>query len=286
MAPTVVGLMRTCPASGRATRCSTNPFRPPPLLPVLVSALTVTRLGALPRLATSIGDLVRQTHAERELVVVHDGDASFDAAVQLLAHRAGLPATIVREAGGTPLGELRNRAVASARGELVVQWDDDDRHHPERIARQAAALLGGDAAFSFLTDQLHWFPAHGTLYWEDWSSEAYPLDFVQGTLMGRRDRMPRYPATRRGEDTALCREIAASGATVARVRDAGWSYVYTYHGANAFPEPHHLASAAAKHLSEARILAREHVLRARLRDYDPPLPPVVVPCGFEPIGIP
>ena len=64
-----------------------------------------------------------------------------------------------------------------------------------------------------------------------------------------------------------------------------WSYVYAYHGANAFPEPHHLAIAASKHLSEARILAREHLLRRRLAEYAPPLPFVVVPCGVTPIGI-
>ena len=97
--------------------------------------------------------------------------------------------------------------------------------------------------------------------------------------------MPAYPAERRGEDTALCRAIVASGAPIARVRDAGWSYVYTYHGANAFGEPHHLAMAAAKHLSDARILARERVLRRRLAEYDPPLPALVVPCGAGPIEI-
>ena len=252
---------------------------------MLISALTVTRSGALPRLETSFGDLARQTHADRELVVVHDGDSTFDAAVRRLAERAGLRATIERAEAGSTLGELRNRSVALARGELVVQWDDDDRHHPERLARQAAALVAGDAAFSFLTEQLHWFPAQRTLYWEDWSAEAYPLDFVQGTLMARRDRMPAYPASRRGEDTALCLTIAASGARIARVRAAGWSYVYTWHGTNAWPEPHHLAIAAAKHLPDARLLAREPVLRRRLAEYSPQLPALVVPCGAAKIAI-
>lgn len=252
---------------------------------MLISALTVTRPGALPRLEASFGDLARQTHADRELVVVHDGDAAFDAGVRRLADRAGLRATVERAETGRTLGELRNRSVALARGELVVQWDDDDRHHPERLARQAAALVAGDAAFSFLTEQLHWFPAQRTLYWEDWSAEAYPLDFVQGTLMGRRDRMPAYPSVRRGEDTALCLEVAASGAKIARVRGVGWCYVYTWHGANAWPEPHHLAVAATKHLPDARLLARERVLRQRLAEFVPPLGPLVVPCSAGPIQI-
>ena len=251
---------------------------------MLVSALTVTREGALPRLALAIGDLARQTHDERELVVVHDADATFHAAVELIARRASLPATIERVAPGGTLGELRNRAVALARGALCAQWDDDDRHHPERLARQVAALEDRGASFAFLTGQLHHFPKDGTLYWEDWSAEPYPLDFVQGTLVGRRDRMPAYPAARRGEDTALCRAIVAAGEPIARV-DAAWSYVYTYHGGNAFAASHHRAIAAAKQLSAARMLAREHGLRARLAEYDPPLPEVAVPCGDAVIRI-
>jgi glycosyltransferase involved in cell wall biosynthesis len=250
-----------------------------------VSALTVTRDGALPRLALAIGDLARQTHAERELVVVHDADATFHAAVELLARRASLPATVERVAPGATLGELRNRAVALARGALVAQWDDDDRHHPERLARQVAALEARDASFAFLTGQLHHFPKDGTLVWEDWSAEPYPLDFVQGTLVGRRDRMPAYPAARRGEDTALCRAIVAAGEPVARVGDADWSYVYTYHSANVFAASHHRAIAAVKQLSAARMLAREHLLRVRLAEYDPPLPAVAVPCGDTVIRI-
>ena len=252
---------------------------------MLISALTITRPGALPRLATAFGDFARQTYATRELVVVHDGDAAFDAAVQLLAHRAGIVASVARADPGTPLGELRNRSVALARGEWVVQWDDDDRHHPERLARQADALALRGASFAFLTEQLHHFPERGTLYWEDWSAEPYPLDFVQGTIVARRERMPAYAPMRRGEDTALCRAIVKSGETIARVRDAGWSYVYTYHGANVFAASHHRAIALAKQLSPARMLAREHVLRARLADYDPPLPDVAVPCGDGVIAI-
>jgi glycosyltransferase involved in cell wall biosynthesis len=252
---------------------------------VLISALCVTRPASHPRLATAFGDLARQAGVDRELVVVHDGDAAFHDAIALTARRAGLRVEVDRAPEGTTLGELRNRSVALARGELVAQWDDDDRHHPERLARQVAALEREGASFAFLADQLHWFPAQGALYWEDWSVEAYPLDFVQGTLVGRRDRMPAYPALRRGEDTALCRAIVAAGERIARVRDAGWSYVYTYHGANAFPEPHHVAIARAKHLSDARILAREAMLRRRLAEYAPALPAVVVPCGTGPIGI-
>lgn len=252
---------------------------------MLISALMVTRPASLPRLAAAIHDLAQQRGVACELVVVHDGDAAFDAAVGETAGREGVSATVERAAAGTPLGELRNRTVALARGELVAQWDDDDRHHPERLKRQVDALLGRGASFAFLTEQLHHFPARHALYWEDWSADPHPLDFVPGTLVGRRDRMPAYPPLRRGEDTALCRAIVDAGAPIARVRDIGWSTVYTFHGGNAFSEAHHVAMARAKHLPDARLVARERVLRERLGEYSPPLPPVRVPCSTAPIEI-
>ena len=86
---------------------------------MLISALTVTRPGALPRLEAAFGDLARQTHKDCELVVVHDGDAAFDTGVRRLADRAGLRATVDRAEAGRKLGELRNRSVALARGELL-----------------------------------------------------------------------------------------------------------------------------------------------------------------------
>lgn len=245
----------------------------------------VTRPASLPHLGTSLADLARQRGVDCELVVVHDGDAAFHAIVADAARRAELRARIDRAPAGLTLGELRNRSVSLAKGDLVAQWDDDDRHHPERLALQAAALAERNADFAFLTEQLHWFPRRGVLFWEDWSAEAYPLDFVQGTLLGRRERMPAYPALRRGEDTELCRKLVAADATIARVRGAGWSYVYTFHGGNAFPESHHLAMARAKHLADARLLARERALRERLAEYSPPLPPLVMPCGDRPVEI-
>ena len=140
-------------------------------------------------------------------------------------------------------------ATVAARSSIPFMIAGPDGSTAAVTATLAAALterlVASGASFAFLTDQLHWFPKHGALYWEDWSSEAYPLDFVQGTLVGRRARMPSYDPLRRGEDTALCRAIVAGGETVARVRDAGWSHVYTYHGDNAFPAPHHQAIASA-----------------------------------------
>jgi glycosyltransferase involved in cell wall biosynthesis len=252
---------------------------------MLLSALMVTRPASLPWLPQAIGDFARQTLQDRELVVVHDGGDEFTATLRVLCDAHGVDAVIDRAAPGQPLGALRNRSVELARGTLVAQWDDDDRNHPQRLARQVDALHAQRAVAAFSTEQLHWFPARATLFWEDWQRDAWPLDVVQGTLVGVRAALPRYAGIARGEDSALLLALAQGGATVARISDIGWSYVYTFHGANAWDAAHHVASATAKALAPARLLARESLLRARLAEYDPPLPALHVPCGRGAIAI-
>lgn len=235
----------------------------------MISCLMVTQASRLGLARQAIDDFMAQTHAARELVVIHDGGGDCDAALRAAATNAAAPIRVARQAPGATLGRLRNAAVAEAAGDFVCQWDDDDRYHPERLTVQWSALQSARADFCFLSDQLHWFPARGEMYWDDWNGEPYPLNFVQGTLLGRRAAMPGYPELARGEDTALVRELVRRGNPITRIRDAGWCYVYVYHGGNAFDFAHHAAISQAKLYGQARLLQRESLLRRRLAEYRP-----------------
>ncbi len=253
----------------------------------MISCLTITQAGRSDILARAVADFARQTFAERELLIVHDGGAAFDAEVQVLA--AANPAAPIRVFSAPPglsLGALRNLSVDQAAGDYVCQWDDDDRYHPQRLEIQWQALHKENAEFCFLCDQLHLFADDARLFWDDWNNDAYPMNFIQGTLLGRKELMPRYPDARRGEDTDLMLQLLRAGHPIARVRDAGWAYVYVFHGGNAWEKQHHAAIAQAKGLSPARLLAREAVLRKRLPEYQPPLGALEMPCGNGVIRFP
>lgn len=238
----------------------------------MISCLMITQASRLALAKLAIGDFAAQTHAQRELVIVHDGDEAFHAELEALALSVrAAPLRVVRHPPGSRLGALRNASVDAAQGEFICQWDDDDRYHPQRLSQQWQAILREQADFCYLCDQLHWFPARGELYWDDWNREAYPLNVVQGTLLGRRERMPRYAEIARGEDTDVLLKILRQGSAIARVRDAGWSSIYVYHGANTFDAAHHAAIARAKALGHAALLQREALLRQRLAEYAPPL---------------
>jgi glycosyltransferase involved in cell wall biosynthesis len=236
----------------------------------MISCLMVTQPARIALAALAIADFAAQTHPDRELIVLHDGDAAFDTALTALGATSGAaPIRVLRAAAGQSLGALRNAAIAAATGDFICQWDDDDRYHPQRLALQWQALQEANADFCFLSDQLHWFPTRGELFWDDWEHEPYPLNLIQGSLLGRRERMPGYPEIARGEDTAAVLEILRRGEKIARLRDAGWCYVYVYHGGNVWPADHHAAISRAKAYGLARLLQRETELRRRLAEYQP-----------------
>lgn len=242
----------------------------------MISCLMVTQPGRLDRARLAMADFAGQSHRARELVVLHDGDASFHRELEAVgAEHPGV--RVVQHAAGHTLGHLRNAAVEAARGEYVCQWDDDDRYHPQRLALQWQALCDAGADFCFLRDQLHWFVTQGEMFWDDWDREPYPMNLVQGSLLGRRARMPRYPDDARGEDTGLLHAILRSRAPVVRLADAGWCYVYVFHEHNVWDLAHHAAISRAKALGYAALLQRETTLRERLGEYRPALGPLRFP---------
>ncbi|HEY1431594.1 MAG TPA: glycosyltransferase family A protein [Stellaceae bacterium] len=251
----------------------------------MISCLCITRGDRPDLLSDAVSDFVRQTFSDRELVILHDGDDAADARVEaIVATHAGASIRIEHAPPGQRLGGLRNLAIALARGEWICQWDDDDRYHPERLRLQWEHARSEQAAVNYLVDQLHWFPADNSLFWDDWGDEPYPMNVIQGTILARRDVMPPYPDIGRGEDTlqthALLRAEAASKAfRVSRLRGIGWCYIYRFHGGNAWDAAHHRAISAVKHLPPAKLLSRLALLRDRLKDYQPQLPSMRMQLG-------
>ncbi len=253
----------------------------------MISCVMITQPGRTRLLSKAVADFSAQTFADRELLIVHDGDTAFvDEVNALLASTAATAPIRVVHVSVEPkptLGALRNLAMDAAAGEWICQWDDDDRYHPERLAQQWNATQSQGAAFCFLVDQLHWFEGTNELFWVDWQTETYPMNFVQGSLLARRDLIPRYPALVRGEDTLLCWDIVRGAEhghyKIARLRGAGWSYVYRHHGGNAWDEAHHRAIANVRTMSPPRLHAQLYLLQQKLAEYRPGFPALNMQVG-------
>ena len=107
----------------------------------MISCLCITRGDRPGLLSEAVSDFVRQTFSDRELVILHDGDDAVDAGVRAIAAaHAGAPIRIERVPPGPRLGELRNIAIARARGDWICQWDDDDRYHPDACGCNGSML--------------------------------------------------------------------------------------------------------------------------------------------------
>lgn len=195
--------------------------------PGLVSCLTVTkhRRDMLPRAVTCFQ---RQSYPDRELVVVNDAE---DGTREYVAALRDERIVYVRpEQVDVRLGELRNVALAHARGKYVAQWDDDDWHHPDRLAEQVAHLEEAGADICLLR---RW-----TLAWPERNlflrSKRRPWE---GTMVARRERLPTYEAVSHGEDSAFVEACRRRGQKVCLL-DRPELYLYVVHGRNTYAADH------------------------------------------------
>jgi glycosyltransferase involved in cell wall biosynthesis len=248
-----------------------------------ISCLMVT-LPVPERLSSaiqSIEDYCRQTWRNKNLIiVVNGGEAPIKQAIS--DHVAALGRSDIRviaPAGELNLGQLRNVSLDAAQGELVCQWDDDDRYHPLRLGRQAGELTERDLEAVYLQDVMQYFPAQGAMFWANW--RATPTTGHPGTLLARRSVIPNYPTqggeARLGEDSEVARALIARG-RVGTLADAAHLYVYVSHGANSWNEAHHQMLCSELAISRGLLRRREQEIREGLRPYGF-APDTVTVCG-------
>jgi len=137
---------------------------------------------------------------------------------------------IVSQSEDTALGDLRNIGLREARGELIIQWDDDDWYHPQRIELQVQALIETKSDICCLERWRLAWPAR-SLYVVS-KRRAW-----EGSMLAVKARLPCYPSMRRGEDTVFFDRCRSAGLKV-HLLDRPELYVYVVHGQNTYPEEH------------------------------------------------
>ena len=178
----------------------------------------------------------RQDYEHRELVILDDGS---DGLERLLPDDDRI--RYERTHPGQSIGAKRNRACSLARGEFMIQWDDDDWYGPPRCRAQLQALLAGRADITALRTPLY-FELESRRFWTV-SAHLHRRLFVEdvhgGTLAFARrvwDKLSRYPDASLAEDAAFLRQALRRGARLERLAGDGL-FVYVRHGANAWQFP-------------------------------------------------
>lgn len=193
--------------------------RPPLTIPKkTVTAIMVTghRKGRRAFAMNAVDCFLRQNYGACDLLVINTG-------ASLEISKANVR-EVCLDQGAMTLGDLRNLGLEEARGEFVIQWDDDDWHHPDRIAAQIEfsddgepCLLGEQIRHSFTTRR---------------SFVAVIGSGIHGTILHRRDCTPRYPSLARGEDAVFTESFSKHGILHGKPH----LYVRFYHGMNTWHE--------------------------------------------------
>jgi len=216
----------------------------------LVSCLMVTSPGREHLAVRAVRSFNSSNWVNCELVVVIDGDGKQECGRRLVAAcRDASAVRLVVADDGLSLGALRNLALTGSSGDYVVQWDDDDFYHPDRVRLQMAPHGDGVVA-SCLSDQIYFFEGDCSAYRVDWrrrgvdpATSRRRSSLIPGTVLARREDALRAaypengPVAKRGEDGEFLRRLTVMGRCVA-VDDAGWCYARTYHGSNTWAAGH------------------------------------------------
>ena len=111
----------------------------PPQVSVVMCAYN--GLGLIER---AVGDVLAQTCSDWELVISDDG--STDGTRDYLRTLDDPRVRVIFQDRNLGYVANKNAAIAAAGGRFVTQQDQDDRSHPERLARQVEALARSGAA--------------------------------------------------------------------------------------------------------------------------------------------
>ncbi|MFB4317351.1 glycosyltransferase [Actinomadura sp. 21ATH] len=184
--------------------------------------------------ARAIRYFARQDYANRELVILDDGED----AVADLVPRDDSSIRYMRLDGRATIGRKRQLACEAADGDVLVQWDDDDWYGATRLSRQVAPLAAGTADIAgilkgYLMDvpTFRFFKGGPPLHEGDLHASI-----VAGTLAFTRSAWRStggYPDRSIGEEVALLRAVLERGGRVAPIVNDGM-YICVRHQANSW----------------------------------------------------
>jgi glycosyltransferase involved in cell wall biosynthesis len=193
-----------------------------------VSCLMVTR-GDRWTIKYALECYRRQTYENRELVIAVDAE-NYERVLESVRQSNIREASVFAVDSHLTLGDCRNMSVARARGDILMQWDDDDLYDPSRIAVCVSALVEQRAAAALLSRWLVWWPRRemaaisGRRVWE-------------GSIAVWREHARVYPNIPRAEDGYVTGCIANTADMV--LIDAPLLYVYVVTENNTFNLAHY-----------------------------------------------
>ncbi|MDR8391136.1 glycosyltransferase family 2 protein [Aliifodinibius sp. S!AR15-10] len=175
-----------------------------------------------------------QDYSNKELVVVDDGEQDLTEALEAVPD-GQLNYVKLEPSEDNTLGKLRNVSLQEANGDYLVQWDDDDWYHPERISIQASYLDDGYDACCLSGALMHLDTPEFVLH----PYVGKLPEGIPGSIMHRNDTSISYPHTRRAEDTVFLKEWMERN-YIQLPDKYSHLFIRCYHGNNTWEQEHFL----------------------------------------------
>ncbi len=200
----------------------------------LISCLCVSQ-NDIETVTNSIDNFLNQTYINKELVIVTEKHNPNLLELRNLVGvkdkgKKQIKLIIVSGRKYPTLGHLRNLSVENAKGEYVLQWDDDDIHHKERMSFMYNTLIESNKESCFLRKVIIVDKNTNKKYLSrNWGG-------VEGTMIALKESMPKYKHLKRGEDTPVRNYFIKKNSYT--LVDAPHLYTYNFHINNTWDQAH------------------------------------------------
>jgi len=216
----------------------------------LVSCLMLTGKcpERLPLARVAIRCFLDQTWHNKQLVIINHGDTPLSTGDPRVVE------VMTTKGPDVSLGDLRNMSIDAASGEWCVQWDDDDWHHPTRIAQQMKEARH-DALVTYLW-QIRLNLVTGSAFYDKMEGGQHM------SVLFHRSVAHRYLKLERAEDTAFVKSfsrIIAIDNSILNPFTDPLQYVRTYHGRNIWDASHIMRGSDQKNV--------DHPAEMKLTEY-------------------
>ena len=201
-------------------------FEKPKISALLLTGRDLQRY-ALARVAVQC--FLDQTWPNKELIIVNHGPLS------LATGDPRIKEVKVVKNESFMLGDMRNASIDAATGEWCVQWDDDDWHHPTRMARQFEVAHRAPHALTTFDWQVRCNMIDGSAFYDKMDGGQHM------SIMFSRSVPQRYLPLNVREDTAFKKEFTETVAINNAVTNPSadpMQYLRFYHGRNIWDAYH------------------------------------------------
>ena len=166
----------------------------------------------------------KQTYSDKELVIISNGTKEYNDYVENIVN--GDSSVILVRVDEKPkdmtIGDLRNLAIEKSTGDYIINWDDDDISHKNRIQYQMNPIKLNLSNGSLLRS-----------FQVKCDDKEYAISWTHGletTLLFKKNEL-RYKSLNKGEDTDFLLRFAEQNAVNHLNLDAKL-FTYCYHSEN------------------------------------------------------